>query len=296
MSSIGSNNNNSNNSRGDGKDRVNHSLHGTFVTGYSWDMPTKPAVAPTTPSESASATPRAPAPRIWEVIKEEIGNSGLEDKENKENSRSNIQMNLKKLEAISRVTKKKQAYSPYLLISSLPPTVMPDDIRRMAVAEGSMTDIIYHRNKYMEFQNRVTVVFRSSTDAVEFIAQKYGKFLGGHKLNMNMLDPYNSRDKGLIPPQLPPEPLSGQLVLISGLPAASRPDSLRTEFRRFHLMDTTEAAIISVPSRRMASTCQYLIRLSSRSEAYRFVRTYHNTYFQYQQYRRRCPVRATVIY
>jgi hypothetical protein len=88
---------------------------------------------------------------------------------------------------VGLVTKKKQAYSPYLLISSLPPTVMPDDIRRMAVAEGSITDIIYHRNKYMEFQNRITVVFRSSTDAVEFIAQKYGKFLGGHKLNMNMV-------------------------------------------------------------------------------------------------------------
>ncbi|KAK3825448.1 MAG: hypothetical protein J3Q66DRAFT_327785 [Benniella sp.] len=300
MSSINRRNNSNGSNRG--SSGTQQKPPGTFATGHSWDKSTKPAVASTlarssettstTSPTGPSITPRAPAPKIWESLKDELTSR----EEDKENSRTNIQMNLKKLEAISKVTKKRQAYSPYLLISSLPSTVMPDDIKRMSVSEGSITDIIYHRNWYMEFQNRVTVVFRSATDAVEFITQKYGKFLGGHKLNMNLLDPYNPKDKGLIPPQLPPEPLSGQIVLISGLPAAARPDSLRTEFRRFHLMDTTEAAIIAVPSRRMASTCQYLIRLSSRSEAYRFVRTYHNTYFQFAEYRKRCPIRATVIY
>lgn len=85
------------------------------------------------------------------------------------------------------VLKKKQAYSPYLVISQLPSTVMPDDIQRMALTEDSIVDIIYHRNQYMEFRNRVTVVFRSATDAVEFLTQKYGKFLAGHKLNMSMV-------------------------------------------------------------------------------------------------------------
>lgn len=64
---------------------------------------------------------------------------------------------------------------------------MPDDIRRLAVSEDSITDIIYHRNPFMEFQGKVTVVFRSATDAVEFITQRYGKFLSGHKLSMNMV-------------------------------------------------------------------------------------------------------------
>ena len=85
------------------------------------------------------------------------------------------------------VTKKKQAYSPYLLISQLPSTVMPDDIRRLADSKDSIKDIIFHRNQFMEFQNKVTVVFRSATDAVDFITQKYGKFVGGHKLNMTMV-------------------------------------------------------------------------------------------------------------
>lgn len=39
----------------------------------------------------------------------------------------------------------------------------------------------------MEFQNKVTVVFRSATDAVDFITQKYGKFVSGHKVNMTMV-------------------------------------------------------------------------------------------------------------
>lgn len=64
---------------------------------------------------------------------------------------------------------------------------MPDDIRRLAVSDDSITDIIYHRNPFMEFQGKVTVVFRSATDAVEFITQRYGKFLSGHKLSMNMV-------------------------------------------------------------------------------------------------------------
>ncbi|KAG0007033.1 hypothetical protein BGZ65_011767 [Modicella reniformis] len=277
MSSTEGNNNSESNGRNAGS---KHSLHGTFVTGSKWDVAPKPAVKPT------------PVPRKWEPLKGQI----TSDVEDNENSQLTIQSNLKKLEAIAKVSKKKQAYSPYLLISSLPSTVMPDDIKRMAVSEGSISDIIYHRNRCMEFQNRVTVVFRSATDAVDFIAQKYGKFLGSHKVNMSMLDPYNPKDKRLIPPQLPSEPLSGLLVLVSGLPAASRPDNLRTEFRRFHLMDTTEAAIIPVPSRPKASTCQYLVQLSSRSEAFRFVRTYHNTYFQFAEFRKRCPIRATVIY
>ncbi|KAG0349057.1 hypothetical protein BG004_002257 [Podila humilis] len=175
---------------------------------------------------------------------------------------------------------RKQTYSPYLLISQLPHTVMPDDIKRMAVTEDSIADIIYHRTPFMEFQGKVTVIFRSATDAVEFITQRYGKFLSGHRLSMNMLDPYDPRDKKLVPPFLLSQPLSGQLVLVSGLPAASRPDHLRTEFRRFHLVDTTEAAIIAVPSHVKATTCQYLVRLASRSEAFR----------------KRCPIRATIIY
>jgi len=39
----------------------------------------------------------------------------------------------------------------------------------------------------MEFLNRVTVVFKSATDAVEFLTQRYGKFLAGHKLKMSMV-------------------------------------------------------------------------------------------------------------
>ncbi|KAF9573188.1 hypothetical protein EC968_008930 [Mortierella alpina] len=272
---------------------------GTFVTGTQWDMAPKAAAAPT-PAPSSTATiaqslRNSPLSRIsttWDPLKD----ADSSDSAAREGSQANIEMNLKKLKAISKVSNRKQAYSPYLLISQLPSTIMPDDIKRMAITEGSIMDVIYHRNQFMEFQNKVTVVFRSATDAVEFITQKYGKYLGGHKILMNMLDPYHPKDKRMIPPTLPIEPMSGQMVLVSGLPAASRPDNLRTEFRRFQLMDTTEAAIVPVQSRRMASTCQYLIRLSSRSEAYRFVRTYHNTYFRYSEFRRRCQIRATVIF
>ncbi|KAF8945507.1 hypothetical protein BGZ47_002509 [Haplosporangium gracile] len=257
-----------------------------------WDMPARTSDTSATAPPSLLKRPIVPTPRTWDSLKGAQAAAPV----SVEDSQANIKLNLKKLNAISSVTKKKQAYSPYLLITQLPSTVMPDDIRRLADSKESIKDIIFHRNQFMEFQNKVTVVFRSATDAVDFITQKYGKFLGGHKLNMTMLDPYNPRDKRSIPPNLRSEPFSGHLVLISGLPAASRPDHLRTEFRRFQLMDTTEAAIIPVPSKRMASSCQYLIRLSSRSEAYRFVRTYHNTFFQYKEFRKRCPIRTTIIY
>ncbi|KAF9540903.1 hypothetical protein EC957_003650 [Mortierella hygrophila] len=255
-------------------------------------MPARPSDTSATASTSLLKRPIVPTPRTWDSLKGHLAT----DPVSVEDSQANIELNLKKLNAISNVTKKKQAYSPYLLISQLPSTVMPDDIRRLADSKDSIKDIIFHRNQFMEFQNKVTVVFRSATDAVDFITQKYGKFVGGHKLNMTMLDPYNPRDKRSIPPNLRSEPFSGHLVLISGLPAASRPDHLRTEFRRFQLMDTTEAAIIPVPSKRMSSSCQYLIRLSSRSEAFRFVRTYHNTFFQFKEFRKRCPIRTTIIY
>ncbi|KAG0049736.1 hypothetical protein BGZ83_005443 [Gryganskiella cystojenkinii] len=275
-----------------------------------WDAPEQPAGTKTTATtaitepkpepSSPSPSPSAPQPtkassrgrskaEILADVNKELSNAP-------EGSQAIIKSNLKKLEALSKVTRMRQAYSPYIIISKLPSTVMPDDIHRMAVTKDSIVDIIYHRNTYLEFSNRITVVFRSATDAVEFLTQKYGKFLAGHKLIMRMLDPYNATDKRLIPPQLSPEPLSGQLVLVSGLPAASKPDNLRTEFRRFHLMDTTEAAIVPIPSRKLSSTCQYLIRLSSRSEAFRFVRTYHNSFYNHKEYRKRCPIRAIVIY
>ncbi|KAG0322799.1 hypothetical protein BGZ97_003738 [Linnemannia gamsii] len=264
----------------------------SFRTGSKWDMPARPSNTTTISPTPVLKRPIVPIPRTWDSLKDPLKSDPVPV----EDSQANIELNLKKLKAISSVTKKKQAYSPYLLISQLPSTVMPDDIRRLADSKDSIKDIIYHRNQFMEFQNKVTVVFRSATDAVDFITQKYGKFMSGHKLNMTMLDPYNPRDKRSIPPNLRSEPFSGHLVLISGIPAASRPDHLRTEFRRFQLMDTTEAAIIPVPSKRMASSCQYLIRLSSRSEAFRFVRTYHNTFFQFKEFRKRCPIRTTIIY
>ncbi|KAG0375025.1 hypothetical protein BGX24_009643 [Mortierella sp. AD032] len=270
----------------------NSSLPPSFRTGSKWDMPPRPSDTTKTAPASLMARPIAPTPRTWDTLKGPLSIEPV----SVEDTQASIELNLKKLKAIEKVTNKKQAYSPYLLISQLPSTVMPEDIKRMASTKDSIKDIIFHRNQFMEFQNKVTVVFRSATDAVDFIAQKYGKFLGGHKLNMNMLDPYNPRDKRSIPPQLRSEPFSGHLVLISGLPAASRPDHLRTEFRRFQLMDTTEAAITPVPSKRMSSSCQYLIRLSSRSEAFRFVRTYHNTFFQFKEFRKRCPIRTTIIY
>ncbi|KAF9437281.1 hypothetical protein BGZ76_001343 [Entomortierella beljakovae] len=291
ISGVGSNGSSSNG--GDNNDNSKNGTNppGSFITGRDWSIDSQPKSALKLPIESpltGAAHAKAPSGMLWETLKEEL--------EDKENSQANIQMNIKKLDAISKVTKRKQAYSPYLWISQLPSTVMPDDIKRMEVTEGSIIDVIYHRNRYLEFLNRVTVVFRSATDAVEFLTQKYGKFLGGHKLTLSMLDPYHPKDKQYIPPQLKPEPMAGQLVLVSGLPATSRPDHLRTEFRRFQLMDTTEAAIIPVPSRKTSSSSQYLIRLSSRSEAYRFIRTYHNTYFQFKEFRKRCPIRATIIY
>ncbi|KAG0259924.1 hypothetical protein DFQ27_003814 [Actinomortierella ambigua] len=173
---------------------------------------------------------------------------------------------------------------------------MPDDIKRMAKAEDDIVAIIYHRNDYMGFLGKATVVFKSATTATEFLTQHFGKFMSGHRLSMTMLDPFNNNDKSLIPPQMQPATFSGQAVLVSGLPLATRPDHLRSEFRKFNLMDTTEHAIVPVQSKKMASTCQYLIRLSSPSEAYRFVRTYHNTFYKREEYRRRCPIRATVIY
>ncbi|KAF9926572.1 hypothetical protein FBU30_003859 [Linnemannia zychae] len=279
-------------SRNSGSSAGTSTLPPSFRTGTKWDMPGRPTDATTAKPTSLLTRPIVPTPRAWDTLKESENVKPV----HVEDSQANIEANLKKLSAIAKGTNKKQAYSPYMLISQLPPTVTPDDIRRMADSKDSIKDIIFHRNQFMEFQNKVTVVFRSATDAVDFITQKYGKFLGGHKINMNMLDPYDTRDKRWIPPQLRSEPFSGLLVLVSGLPASSRPDHLRTGFRRFQLLDTTEAAIIPVPSKRLSTSCQYLIRFSSRSEAFRFIRTYHNTYFQFQEFRKRCPIRTTIIY
>ncbi|KAF9191085.1 hypothetical protein BGZ51_007794 [Haplosporangium sp. Z 767] len=289
MSSIGDNNGGGNNSNNANSGSSVSSPPGTFVTGGKWDLPdrTRTPSSPTTSQPVVSTLPTT-----WGSLTDQIS----KDLPNDDESKLAFQASLKKLQAISQVTKKKQSYSPYLLISGLPSTAMPDDIKRMAVTEGSIKEIIYHRNQYMEFQNRVTVVFRTATDAVDFITQKYGKFLGGHKLNMNLLDPYNSKDKRMIPPYLASQPFSGQQVLVSGFPVTARPDHLRTEFRRFNLLDTTEAAIIPVPSRRLSTSSQYLIRLSSRSEAYRFVRTYHNTFYKITEFWKKCPLRVTVTY
>ncbi|KAG0308477.1 hypothetical protein BGZ98_007837 [Dissophora globulifera] len=168
--------------------RSKQSLQGTFVTGGKWDTPTHSSTATGLSSSGSpwvppSSTTTATTTSAWDSLKQQISSDLSDD----ESSQSNIQANLKKLDAISKVTKRKQAYSPFMLITQLPSTVMPDDIKRMASSEGSIKDIIYHRNQYMEFQNRATVVFRSATDAVEFITQKYGKFLGTHKLNMTLV-------------------------------------------------------------------------------------------------------------
>ncbi|KAG0223068.1 hypothetical protein BGW42_006109 [Actinomortierella wolfii] len=94
--------------------------------------------------------------------------------------------NFRKLQAIEKATGRRQAYSPYVLISKLPPTVMPDDIKRMARSEEDIITIIYHRNDYMDFLGRVTIVFKSATSATEFLTQQFGKFMSGHRLSMTM--------------------------------------------------------------------------------------------------------------
>jgi hypothetical protein len=184
----------------------------SFRTGSKWDMPARPSNTTTISPTPVLKRPIVPIPRTWDSLKDPLKSDPVPV----EDSQANIELNLKKLKAISSgthrsvlslrselscvfrpsaanlclsfiVTKKKQAYSPYLLISQLPSTVMPDDIRRLADSKDSIKDIIYHRNQFMEFQNKVTVVFRSATDAVDFITQKYGKFMSGHKLNMTMV-------------------------------------------------------------------------------------------------------------
>ncbi|KAG0264262.1 hypothetical protein BG011_007152 [Mortierella polycephala] len=294
MSRTTGNNGDRNNSNNVNSGGSSSSPPGTFVTGTKWDLPDR-THAPSSPTTLTPAV--STLSTSWDTLKDQISKDQISGGLSADNeSKLAFQANLKKLQAISQVTKKKQPYSPYLLISGLPSTTMPDDIKRMATTKGSIVEIIYHRSQFMDFQNRVTVVFRAATDAVDFIVQKYGKFLGGHKLQMNLLDPHNSKDKRMIPPYLASQPFSGHQVLVSGFPTTARPDHLRTEFRRFNLLDTTEAAIIPVPSRRMSTSSQYLIRLSSRSEAYRFVRTYHNTFYNILEFRKRCPLHATVIY
>lgn len=72
----------------------------SFRTGSKWEVPARPSNSTTTAPTSLLKRPIAPTPRTWETLKEPLESNPVPA----EDSQANIELNLKKLKAISSGT------------------------------------------------------------------------------------------------------------------------------------------------------------------------------------------------
>ncbi|KAI8988054.1 hypothetical protein BDF20DRAFT_853599 [Mycotypha africana] len=184
---------------------------------------------------------------------------------------------------------RQQAYiaTPFVSIQHIPPTATLEDIYKLAreaFPEGdkAVKEIIFCRNQYFNLNGRCIVSMASSEDATRFIHYGNNRTLGGSILKMNYTkDVTNDFRRPELTSITDSTNFSGRSVVITGFPKTASGGTVlgHLRARNFFPIEGIEDNIVQLKTNPQSMVSKFLIKFGSESEAWRCVRTFHNTYF-----------------
>ncbi|CAG8476866.1 834_t:CDS:10 [Ambispora leptoticha] len=171
------------------------------------------------------------------------------------------------------------ATSRFVLISRLPLTTIPGDIRNLASNvkvewAQSIQEICLWRNEFYKFIGKVAVYFNTPLAAERFIRTNLNSYLAGQKIMCEYIgaDLYHKyRNEELVR-------RSGTHVQLLGLPAIVNQFQVDQALNGYDIIDRKRTGICLLRSPDREATTKWLIKLENKREAHRLVRDADNNF------------------
>ncbi|KAI9304747.1 hypothetical protein BJ944DRAFT_266345 [Cunninghamella echinulata] len=201
--------------------------------------------------------------------------------------------------------------SKLVTIDGLPITATAEDIKKMvreAITDGDkyMREAVFCRNFEFRFNGRCVVMMDSIDNARKLI--EYGNFrmIGGNSISMKFTKTDTRDLNEFMNKQRRRELISvtdatsaaGRSVIFTGLPPKTRTDQLLGILRSKNLFprEGTSNTVIPLRTKEQSTVAKFLIKFDNESEAWRCVRSFHNTIFTLKKFKTDYRLSVSVAY
>ncbi|CAG8670999.1 7814_t:CDS:2, partial [Ambispora leptoticha] len=163
----------------------------------------------------------------------------------------------------------------FVLISRLPLTAIPGDIRSLATKElePSIKEICVWRNEFYRCTGKMAVAFNSLSAAEKFIRANLNSAVAGQRISCDFIDVYKRNRIG----ELVKRP--GTYVTLLGLPGTISHRRMDIALSEYAVIDRESTGIRLLRCMGRELTSKWLIKLESTREAHRLIRDVNNQYF-----------------
>ncbi|CAG8484144.1 12577_t:CDS:10 [Ambispora gerdemannii] len=187
-----------------------------------------------------------------------------------------------------------ESKTTFVLISRLPLTAIPSDIRNLAKKElePSIKEICVWRNEFYRCTGKIAVAFDSQNAAERFIGTNLNNTVAGQRISCDFIDEdiyTRNRIRELVK-------RPGTHVTLSGLPGTISNKRMDHALTGYAIIDREYTGIKLLRSMGREITSKWLIKLESTREAHRLIRDVNNQYFMPGELRNEFLVQAAIVY
>ncbi|SAM08312.1 hypothetical protein [Absidia glauca] len=188
--------------------------------------------------------------------------------------------------------------SKFLVVDNLPLTATTEDVKKLAreaftQGDKCMNEIIFCRNKDFKFFGRCVIMMDSPESAQKLLSYGRSRLVGGQSIKMvfagdestaNPNDFINKTRRHELLSKADATSAAGRSVIFSGLPIRTKRDQVLGILRTKNLFPVESApdSVLQLRTKERSTVSKFLIKLDSEAEAWRCVRSFHNTDFNFK--------------
>ncbi|KAI8993446.1 hypothetical protein BDB01DRAFT_894112 [Pilobolus umbonatus] len=180
----------------------------------------------------------------------------------------------------------------YVQIDNLPSTVTKEDIMKMAReafpnGDKNIIEVVFLRNDEFNFKNKCVVLMSDIEEGRLLYDYANRRSVGGNIVKARFLGKPNSSPPAIMNPLRRPELVSvtdyesasGRSVVMVGFPKYAKPEHVEGYLRskNFFPVEGVSENVVKLETKKQSTVSKFLVKFDSESEAWRCVRTFHNT-------------------
>ncbi|OAD08014.1 hypothetical protein MUCCIDRAFT_154817 [Mucor lusitanicus CBS 277.49] len=201
--------------------------------------------------------------------------------------------------------------SRFVVIDALPPTATTEDVYKLAReaftdGDKQIIEAVFCRNHEFNFTGRCIVSLSTTEDARRLIEYGHRRVLGGNTLKINYTGNAKSDVSSVMSQHRRSEmtsltdntSASGRAVIVTGLPPRTQPEHLLgyLRSRNFFPVEGAPDNVLHLKTKEQSTVAKFLVKFDSESEAWRCVRTFHNTDFLLKSRQEKYRLQLSVAY
>ncbi|KAF7732300.1 hypothetical protein EC973_005196 [Apophysomyces ossiformis] len=210
-----------------------------------------------------------------------------------------------------RKNRERAPASPLVQIEGLPMTATMEDIRKLAresfpQGDKSIREICFRRTPEFNFTGTCVLHMTSPEAAKSIIDYAHRRLLGGNLMKANYVNVQSGDAAEALRRFRSPELMSvadptsaaSRSVVIVGFPRTTTPDVVMGYLRtkNFFPIEGVPDSVVQLKTKSMAAVSKFLVKFDSESEAWRCVRAFHNTDYNWNKHKETLKLRVSVVY